>query len=133
MTALHDIIWLAGLLEGEGCFRTMSGSTTPRIDLGMTDHDVVAKAHRTLGEHGKVLKCIGVNKPVFKICLTGFHAAGWMMTLYPLLGGRRQKRIRSILKAWRKAPWKRRNLGVPAKIPGTRNANPEYARLYRRA
>lgn len=39
---LKDLYWLAGLLEGEGCF-TYSGST-PMVQLQMTDKDVVERA-----------------------------------------------------------------------------------------
>jgi len=39
-----DVVWLAGLLEGEGCFslNTFSGfRPQARVDLGMCDEDVV--------------------------------------------------------------------------------------------
>lgn len=43
-----EIAWMAGLLEGEGCFTAEGGQRArfryPRITLGMTDRDVVERA-----------------------------------------------------------------------------------------
>ena len=43
MVKIIDIAWLAGLLEGEGCFRLDKGKY-PIIRLGMGDEDVVVRA-----------------------------------------------------------------------------------------
>lgn len=43
MKILHlDLQWLAGLLEGEGCFQ-YNGKPTPSIVVQMTDKDVINK------------------------------------------------------------------------------------------
>lgn len=102
----QDIIYLAGLLEGEGCFRYEKRRVVPSITLGMTDEDVVEKAATLLGS-GVVTRRAHLDKP-WKPCyvsrLNGRAAAGWMMTLYPLLGKRRQAKIREILSLWKNDP-----------------------------
>lgn len=49
----EDVVWLAGLMEGEGCFtmgwNRKSGKMQPRIQLQMTDLDVVQRASRAPG------------------------------------------------------------------------------------
>ena len=101
-----DIAWIAGLLEGEGCFTNSSQSPhRPKIQLCMTDSDVVVRA-------AKLLKCHKVteqknltkkNKKIYRATLYGRRAASWMMTLYPLMGERRQKRIEELLTLWKEA------------------------------
>ena len=107
MIKVADIQWLAGLLEGEGCFLT-SSNTTPVIVLCMTDKDVVERAAALLK-----VKCyaptppawkIGIRKPIYRIMIHGYKAAQWMMLLYSLMGERRRSKIKQCLAIWRKAP-----------------------------
>lgn len=104
-----DIAWLAGLLEGEGCFRYHSQGKgrihpgTPGFQLQMTDRDVVAKfanlmARPLLGPYGPYAHR---GKEVWACYVTGPQAVGWMMTLYPLLGERRQEKIREMISVWK--------------------------------
>ena len=100
----HEIAWLAGLLEGEGCFIY---TATPRIVLTMTDCDVVRHAARLLGKsayrrHPPSAQKRG-SKPFWIVEVSGRLAAQWMMTLVCLLGHRRQKRVRQCLRKWRRA------------------------------
>lgn len=108
---LTEIHWLAGLLEGEGCFHATfrhGGNRTYRrvaISLVMTDEDSVQRAaqllqtkctkqaHRTKGD-----------RPIFRAGLDGSKAIAWMMTLYPLMGLRRQAKIRECLGIWKAMP-----------------------------
>ena len=102
----RDIIYLAGLLEGEGCFRYESRRVGPSIVLGMTDKDVVEKAALLLGS-GVVMRKLHPDKlwkPCYISKVHGRAAAGWMMTLYPLLGERRQAKIREVLTKWKLDP-----------------------------
>jgi hypothetical protein len=96
MTTL-DIAWLAGLLEGEGRFSKRGNCVT--IQLYMSDRDVVERAARLLKAPS-----IGVreprrsaHKPCYYCTVSGPEAAAWMMTLYRLMGTRRQARIRELL------------------------------------
>lgn len=93
--------WIAGLLEGEGYFGTKKGY--PCITLNMTDEDIVRRAQTVLG--GNVSGPYNYRsheKPIWQLNITKqAQAAGWMMTLYPMMGLRRQARIREILLKWR--------------------------------
>lgn len=111
MIETKDLFWLAGLLEGEGCF-TVSDKY-PRIVLTMCDLDVMERANRLLRPFSDSLKnkpkrvqrqAETFRHPIYVISLSGARAAGWMMTLYDLMGHRRQARIREALQTWRSAP-----------------------------
>lgn len=106
---LVDIYWLAGLLEGEGWFGGRGAKATggsPRIVLGMTDYDVVFRAHALLRCTSPIRKAArdSTRKPCYFARLDGRLAAGWLMTLYTFMGERRQQRIRTVLASWRTSP-----------------------------
>lgn len=97
----RDICWLAGIVEGEG-YIGIATSKSPIIQICMTDRDVIEHAARLLGRtvtgpYARIKQC----KPMFKVAVFGNRAAGWLMTLYPLLGLRRQERVRATLATWR--------------------------------
>lgn len=103
MLTIGEIYWVAGVLEGEGCFTLRDGR--PYIYCGMTDRDVVEKLKDTLGlgrVSGPFIRTIIQHKPISVWTLSKQkEAAGLMMTLYPLMGKRRQQKIREILQAWK--------------------------------
>lgn len=82
----------------------------------MTDHDVVKRAASILRIG---LKSPGVysypdptrmgQKQAWSANLGGYRAAGWMMTVYPLMGERRQQKIREVLAAWKVYEGQRRS------------------------
>lgn len=99
----QEINWIAGLLEGEGCFQTRGENHNPYIQLVMTDSDVVIKAAKILGCH-KVIEgkpTTKVGKKIYRTCVYGRRAMGWMMTIYSLMGERRQQKIEECLKQWK--------------------------------
>ena len=100
---LNNLRWLAGLLEGEGCFhfnpnRRSVGSYI-WIKLAMTDKDVVEKAATIMGcnVQGPYIRKGTTYKPVYVATLYGRYAVAWMMTLYQLMGTRRKEAIHKIL------------------------------------
>ena len=112
MLDLNDLRWLAGWLEGEGCFslhkQIHAGKLYqyPRIVAGSTDKDVLQRVAQLLGV--KVLgPYLGLTKrpprkkPFYECSVTGTGATEWMMTLYTLMGQRRKARIREVLAVWR--------------------------------
>lgn len=116
---VKELYWLAGLLEGEGCFtfgnlsQSGSGFRHPALVLDMTDKDTMEKAAAMFGTsvytlHTPTMKKNN-GKPSFRTQVTGTRAVAWMMTLYPLMGSRRQERIREILHSWRESPAKARS------------------------
>lgn len=91
------LAWLAGLLEGEGCFRW--DYRTPRIMLRMTDRDVVQKAallckRRLLGPYVNRAK---KYKPAFQMDVSGLQAIQLMKSLLPFMHSRRSAKIKEIL------------------------------------
>lgn len=98
---LRSIAWLAGLLEGEGSF---ARGPHARINLAMTDVDVVRRAADLMG--GAEVYAIPVpgQKTRYQFGVYGPTAAGWMMTLWPFMGARRRERISEQLLKWRATP-----------------------------
>lgn len=124
MIETKDIYWLAGLLEGEGCFKErMAGEKKRRTSLviivAMSDRDVIQRVRDVTGATGKISvqhnegsSRPGSTRSLYRLVIAGRRAVGFMMTVYPLMGQRRQLRIREILQEWRRHPprgkWLRR-------------------------
>ena|SRR6187399_1976866 len=100
MRQLIDIVWLAGLLEGEGCFGLYK---TPTIRVGMTDFDVIEKV-RTIFD---VTSAISISSnenstipskvPVFQTMIYGKNAIELMKEVLPYMGQRRTQKILEII------------------------------------
>lgn len=93
-----ELMWLAGLLEGEGSFLKGPPSQPhiPRISLQMTDGDVVSRAADLMQVGHKVKPRRRQNpnwKPVYQAVLTGKRAVALMKALKPHMGARRQTQI----------------------------------------
>lgn len=109
-TSLVEMAWLAGILEGEGCFRSSSHQGIdhyPVFNLQMTDRDVVDKASsilrcRTSGPYvSRQKKSDGtLRKAVYRCGHSGNRAVWWMKKLLPLMGCRRRKRMQEIVWLW---------------------------------
>lgn len=101
ITPLSDIYWLAGYLEGEGCFSHLKERRFPRISLATTDYDVIDRVALLLDVGISFQKKRPLqNKPIYRLQLAGRRAVGWMMTLYPLMGKRRKQKILDLLRDW---------------------------------
>jgi hypothetical protein len=106
--SINQIAWLAGFLEGEGYF---GRPDTPLFFAAdSTDQDVIDRMAslikvKTYGpyENGSC-KDGTPHKLKYRAQVNGKTAAGWMMTLFPLMGTRRQQQIKSCLLAWRERP-----------------------------
>lgn len=111
MTSIKDIYWLAGILEGEGCFYTSlnmrHSGRSYIINLKMNDIDIVKKCSSILRGEDNIRYYMQEypNKPnwnaTYSTFVSGRIAIAWMMTLYSLLGQRRKARIREIIKEWK--------------------------------
>lgn len=111
MTALVDLRWLAGLLEGEGTFRLhrswKSAAGHPGhavIVVKMADRDVVAQVaeawgvtlqgpYKSAAPDGRALRTL------YSAQVNGAEAVDWMLRLYPFLGARRRASIRAVVSA----------------------------------
>jgi hypothetical protein len=107
----RNIRWLAGLLEGEGCFtyyfHKTNGCFQVGISLGMTDLDVVQHAAAILGSTVTfVRQDLRSTKKFYRTDCHGPRAIGWMQTLYPLMGIRRRAKIADCVTSWKNNPVK---------------------------
>lgn len=100
MRTVRQLAWLAGLIEGEGSF---CNGVTPTIQIQMTDADIILRAADILGVQPRNpwRSKLGNRQLVHHVTICGSRAIGWMMTLYTLMGERRQLKIKEILSNWR--------------------------------
>ena len=108
---MKDLYWLAGIIEGEGSFiyphiklkDGSKGQGYPRVQVKMTDEDVVRKCQKVAG----VGKVHGPHQPPGNRKLTWTWAVtkkvdgtALMQTLYLLMGTRRRSKIIECLQEW---------------------------------
>ncbi len=105
MITINQINWIAGILEGEGCFITLD-LKYPAIKIGMTDLDVIERVRlimdktRTIGKNSRK-ENKSHWKDFYHITVYGDMAIQWMMTIYPLMSIRRKAKIREIIDIWK--------------------------------
>jgi hypothetical protein len=99
-----DIAWLAGILEGEGCFdiyRSSRGFFTGRIRLEMKDKDIVERAAKMLGGRGQVRQIVRENENWSDTYAFGVGSKERLRRilplLYPYMGKRRQVRLQEMM------------------------------------
>jgi len=99
---VEEIYWIAGLLEGEGCFYSNSPYSCA-ITIQITDKDVIYKIASILGGTGNVRepdisKSTGFNKKqVYSYSIFGILAVDWMRLILPIMGERRKTKILELL------------------------------------
>ena len=102
---LHELTWLAGLIEGEGCFTVNRSGTRvyPRLIVHMTDFDTIRRAAQLMGVPETLLKIRRPHghQPTLGFELSGRIAMRWAMVLYPWLGDRRRTKIAELWRLWR--------------------------------
>lgn len=98
MLIFSDIYYVAGLVEGEGCFGI--NNLTPFIKVAMYDEYPISILSRIWDTHYYDYYDTHNNK-IYSIQLFGIKAAQWMMTLYILLCPRRQLKIKEALTVWK--------------------------------
>ena len=91
-----DLLWLAGLLEGEGSFDAHRGKY-PRIRLAMTDRDVVGRAATLMDAKIRLSLHPAPAKPTWHTEISGERAAEIMRQILPHMGTRRSGRIAEAL------------------------------------
>lgn len=92
----EDIVWLAGLLEGEGCF-DLQRNRYPRVRLAMVDRDVVGRAATLFGSSIRLTLKPKPASPIFHAEVQGPRAAEIMRAILPYMGARRSAKIAEIL------------------------------------
>lgn len=93
-----DVAWIAGLLEGEGCFTF--NKTCPCIILSMSDLDIVTK-FRDLTSINTVTTRLPTRdndrKVMYSTAVYSIDAVDLMKKLLPYMGLRRSERIKEII------------------------------------
>lgn len=95
----EDVVYLAGLLEGEGTFDLHRGKY-PRIRLAMTDRDIVGRAATLMDTTIRLSFHRAPAAPTWHAELSGERAAEIMSELLPHMGTRRSQRIATVLAAF---------------------------------
>ena len=97
----EDAAWLAGLLDGEGCFDNPRGN--PRVRVKMSDLDVVLRAADIMGAstyHEDDPRAFLLNrKPLMVAQITGDRAVAVMRSVLPWMGSRRSAKITEVILA----------------------------------
>lgn len=97
-----ELAWLAGLLEGEGCFThsyRRGINFAPKIQLAMTDEDVVLRAQALMG--GRVRSSTREPwKTLYTVIVSGAAAVALMRQLLPHMGERRSDRMLGLMCDW---------------------------------
>lgn len=128
-----EITWLAGLFEGEACFRNpvsgRSGHRVPRITIKMTDQDVIQRVATLCKATGKIhihTPKKATHKKMYCLTILGIRAVKIMELILPYMCERRSEKIKSILSDWMSRSHK---MGRPRKsqlgIPATESQHPQ--------
>lgn len=106
MLTSTDIGWIAGFLEGEGCF---SQNAAASIYAKQVSIEPLEQLVRLVG--GTIYRlAIGRNGPrqaIHQWYIGGSDAAGLGMTIYCLMSPRRQSQIQVMLTVWKSADLRR--------------------------
>lgn len=119
---LRSIAWLAGLLEGEGCFLPKHGTNWPRVSLEMTDAGTVTAAAAVMGaQHVRSVARRRVGwRATYVASVSGHRAVALMQDVRPHLGARRRAAVDRAIGSWhpvRLAPAPRTCVSVGCHAP----------------
>ena len=93
-----ELSWLAGLLEGEGCFSHRKDRGVPVVEVKMTDLDVINRVAQLMG---RTVTPIPAGRegyqPQYRARIQGEPARELMRLLKPYMGQRRAARIEELL------------------------------------
>lgn len=93
-----ELAWLAGIIEGEGCFYVNRKDKCPMIRVKMGDRDVV---ERVAGMWGSSVGFAKDNRrnhsDMYTASVYGHAALAWMRKVYAMMGLRRKAKVLEIL------------------------------------
>lgn len=102
-----EIAWLAGIIEGEGCFhftpaRKVGGGrwnarATIAVTLGTTDKDIAERVAGMIGGNVTPRKVLDGRKPFWTTQVGGQKAEDVMRAIRPFTSHRRSARIDELL------------------------------------
>lgn len=94
-----DIHWLAGFLDGEGCFQFHKNRCV--VQVVQKDSWPLLKMQGLVGGRIYQVKNSLNGRMYNALYVTGKRAAGLMMTVFAILSPRRQTKIAACLASWR--------------------------------
>ena len=97
-TIRERVVWTAAFIEGEGYPYFYGG----RLEISVTQKDR-EPAHRCQSWWGGSTYPIKAGQYI-RWSISGGHAAGLMMMIYPFLSARRRDQIKTALNGWRSRP-----------------------------
>lgn len=115
-------MWLAGLIEGDGCFYQSNGRA--KIQIKMIDKDVVERASKIM--NSKIYNSKNNNqkwKKTYTTWVSNNQALTFMQTLKPYMSMRRQNKIEEILKDCSFISGKQRLISCPKVIEKIKEEN----------
>lgn len=102
----NELAWLAGLLEGEGCFYLAPDRKRLAVKVSMSDVDVIKRVGDIFG--GLPPRGYEPSNPrdkrdrktMYEVSLSGHQAAQVMYAVLPYMGMRRSLKIRECFNLW---------------------------------
>lgn len=103
MANVTDIAWLAGLMEGDGCFTT--NGQIPVISVAMLDKDVIERVAKIFQAKIDSYKTPKGDKICYR-AKTARRAIiePILLAVYPYMGQRRKERIMKLLNMYYTSP-----------------------------
>ena len=98
---IKELYWIAGFLEGEGCFYYSNSSV---ISANQVQQEPLLRLQKLLG--GSLYRAKARPKPCQRIyvwTITGQRAVAIMMTVFSLMSPKRKKAITKAISRWKKA------------------------------
>lgn len=101
----EEVAWVAGVLEGEGCFDYNRTPKYPRVRLEMADGDVVERVHALVG-CGRISEPTSRNPGRWRatklLVINGRdNVEPLLVAIRPWLGERRGAKVDELLDTWR--------------------------------
>jgi hypothetical protein len=98
----EDIYWVAGILEGEGCF-SFDNKYGRKVTVNMTDEDIILRLQAATGlgrVYGPYNHSNGAHKVYYRWVVADRPSlARLLLAVYPLMGTRRQAKIATLVEA----------------------------------
>lgn len=94
-----EVAWVAGIVEGEGCFSTNGREWW--LAVKMTDEDIIERLHAVtgVGTVGSDARQASHHKIPYRWIVAGQREREWLASLIlPWMGERRSERIRQLMR-----------------------------------
>ena len=91
-----DVVWLAGLAEGEATVDLHRGKY-PRFRVGMTDRDVIGRVATLIGARVRLSLKPAPHQPMWHAEVQGAKAEEVLRAILPYMGSRRSGKIAEVL------------------------------------